>query len=152
MFSGHHLMLKTPGSKVNTWSWKQKLVGMSRTGGISWKIMKNMKTSKVTEVLKNNNKVIYPAHSWHILQTLGSSCHRKKLYMTCDTWIVTCDTWHITRDMWHLTPDTWHMTYDTWHMTGGGRWTLFQNVSSLARTVWEWRCSEDISTKDQWVN
>ena len=35
MFSGYHLMPKTTGSEVNTWSWKQKLVGVSRTGGIS---------------------------------------------------------------------------------------------------------------------
>ena len=55
MFSGHHLMLKTPGSKVITWSWKQKLVGVSRTGGISWKIMKKMKTEKVSKIPKNNN-------------------------------------------------------------------------------------------------
>ena len=55
MFSGHHLMLKTPGSKVITWSWKQKLVGVSRTVGISWKIMKKIKTDKVSKIPKNNN-------------------------------------------------------------------------------------------------
>ena len=32
-------------------------------------------------------------------------------------------------------------------MTGGGRWTFSQNFSSLALTVWEWRCLEDIFTK-----
>ena len=35
-----------------------------------------------------------------------------------------------------------------WHITGGGRWTFSQNVSFLFFTVWEWRCSEDIPTKD----
>ena len=54
MFSGHHLMLKTPGSKVITWSWKQKLVGVSRTVGISWKIKKKIKTDKVSKIPKNN--------------------------------------------------------------------------------------------------
>ena len=39
MFSGHHLMQKTPGSKVITWPWKQTLVGVSRTVGISWTLM-----------------------------------------------------------------------------------------------------------------
>ena len=34
MFSGDHLMPKTPGSEVITLSWKQKLVGVSRTSGI----------------------------------------------------------------------------------------------------------------------
>ena len=49
----------------------------------------------------------------------------------------------MTHDMWHVTHDIWNM-----HMTGGKRWTFFQNFSFLALTVWEWRCSEDISTKD----
>ena len=31
------------------------------------------------------------------------------------------------------------MTYEMWHMAGGERWTFFQNFSSLALTVWEWR-------------
>ena len=43
-------------------------------------------------------------------------------------------------DTSHVTRDTWHMTCD---MTGGG--------SSLALPVWEWRCLEDISTKDDWL-
>ena len=55
MFSGHHLMLKMPGSKVITWSWKHKLVGVSRTVGISLKIMKKIKTDKVSKIPKNNN-------------------------------------------------------------------------------------------------
>ena len=36
-----------------------------------------------------------------------------------------------------------------WHMTGEGRWTFSQNFSSLALTVWEWRCSKNISTKKE---
>ena len=55
MFSSYHLMPKTPGSGDTFWSWKQQLVGVSRTGGISWKIMKNMKTGKVSKIPKNNN-------------------------------------------------------------------------------------------------
>ena len=52
-------MPKTPGSGNTFWSWKQQLVGEIRTGGISWKIMKNMKTGKVSKILKNNNIAIY---------------------------------------------------------------------------------------------
>ena len=37
-----------------------------------------------------------------------------------------------------------------WHMTHGGRWIFSKNVRSLAFTVWEWSCSENISTKDHW--
>ena len=36
-----------------------------------------------------------------------------------------------------------HVTSDIWHV-GGGK----PSLSSLALTVWEWRWSEDISTKD----
>ena len=48
-------MPKTPGSGATFWSWRQQLVGESRTSGISWKIMKNMKPGKVGKILKNNN-------------------------------------------------------------------------------------------------
>ena len=52
-----------------------------------------------------------------------------------------------------VTTDPFHGNQcDMWHMTGGGRWTFSQNFSSLALTVWEWRCSEDISTKDDWLS
>ena len=56
--------------------------------------------------------------------------------------------WHVTCDTWHGTHDMWHVTSDMWHMTDGRRWTISQNVSFLALMVWEWRCYEDISTKD----
>ena len=59
MFSGHHLMLKRPGSKVITWSWKQKLVGVSMTGGFSWQIMKKSKSRQVSKTHKNNNFITY---------------------------------------------------------------------------------------------
>ena len=36
-------------------------------------------------------------------------------------------------------------------MTGGGRWTFSQQVSSLALTVWEWRCFKDLEEKDDSV-
>ena len=51
----------------------------------------------------------------------------------------------------HVTCDTWLVTCDTWHMTWWGRWTFSQNFSFLALTIWEWRCAEDISTKDEWL-
>ena len=57
----------------------------------------------------------------------------------------------MTREMLHVTQDTWNVTCDTWHLTGGGRWTFYQNFSSLAPTVWEWRCSEDFQYF-QWMN
>ena len=45
----------------------------------------------------------------------------------------------------------WHMTWDTWHVTGVHGWTFSQNLSSLALTTWNWRCFEDIFTKDKWL-
>ena len=36
-----------------------------------------------------------------------------------------------------------------WHMKCGRRWFFYQNVSSLSLTIWEWRCFEDIFTKDE---
>ena len=55
LFSGDHVMSKTPGSELNTWSWKQKLVGVSRTCRIIWKIMKIMRTEKFSKIPKNEN-------------------------------------------------------------------------------------------------
>ena len=46
----------------------------------------------------------------------------------------------------------WHVSCVTCHVTPICGWTFSQNVNSLAFTVWEWRCSEDISTKDEWPN
>ena len=60
--SGHHLMHNISGSGGITKAWKQQLVGVSGTGGISWKKMKNMKIGKVTKDLKNNkqgNKLLF---------------------------------------------------------------------------------------------
>ena len=50
--------------------------------------------------------------------------------------------------MWHVACGMWHVTHDTWHVTGGARWAFSKNFSSLALTVCEWRCFEDIFTKD----
>ena len=47
-------MPKDRGRVGMTWWWKQQLLGASRTGGISWKIMNNMKTGKVGKTQKNN--------------------------------------------------------------------------------------------------
>ena len=51
----------------------------------------------------------------------------------------------------HMTHDMWHVIRDIWHVAGGRRWTFSENISSLALTVWEWRCSEDNSIKDDWL-
>ena len=41
-------------------------------------------------------------------------------------------------------------------MTHGGKWTFFQSFRSLAHTVWDQRCLEDLEEKDEsgneWVN
>ena len=57
MFRGHKLMLKTPESGGITWSWKQQLVGVNRTGRISWTIMKNKNIGKFSKILNNNKQV-----------------------------------------------------------------------------------------------
>ena len=56
--------------------------------------------------------------------------------------------------IWQLTHNTWHMTHYMCHVTHNwwGRWMFFQNSSSLALTVCEWRCTEDSFTKDHWLN
>ena len=54
---------------------------------------------------------------------------------------------HMTPVTWHMTCDTWHMTCDIGHMTNMGWSTLSQNIRSLALTVWEWMCFEDIFTR-----
>ena len=51
-----------------------------------------------------------------------------------------------------MTHDICYVTCDMQHVTHGGRWSFSQNFRSLAHTVWEWRCLEDISTKDQLLN
>ena len=58
----------------------------------------------------------------------------------------------VTYDIWQLTHDMWLMTYDTLHMTGWVMWTFSQNLSSLALTVWDWRCFEDLEENDESVN
>ena len=72
--------------------------------------------------------------------------------VTCNVWYVTCYMWHMTCVMCHVTCETWHMTCNMWHVTHGGRWTFSQNFRSLAHTVWEWRCLEDLEEKDESVN
>ena len=59
--------------------------------------------------------------------------------------------WQVTSDIWHVTHDMWHMTCDTWNVTYRGWWTLSQNFSSLALTVWELWFFEDIEEKDESV-
>ena len=65
--SGDHLLPKTPGNESMTWSWKQKLVGVSRKCGISWKIMKLWKLKKTTST------VCCYSEYWYICQTLKCS-------------------------------------------------------------------------------
>ena len=55
MFNGDHVLPKTPGSEVTTWSWKQNLVGVSRTCRIRWKIMNILKSEFFWKNAKNNN-------------------------------------------------------------------------------------------------
>ena len=51
---------------------------------------------------------------------------------------ITFSTWLVTRDMWHMTCDMGNMEEGTFS----------HNLRSLAHTVWDWRCFEDIFTKD----
>ena len=51
------------------------------------------------------------------------------------------------RDAWHVICETGHMTCDMWHLTHGGEWTLSQNSSSLALTVWE----EKDHSMNEWI-
>ena len=46
-----------------------------------------------------------------------------------------------------MTCDASPMTHDMW-----GEVNLLSKFPLLALTVWEWRSSEDISTKDHWLN
>ena len=43
--------------------------------------------------------------------------------------------------------DNWLSPHRIHQGTGGGRWTFFQNFTSLAITVWEWSWFEDILSK-----
>ena len=56
--------------------------------------------------------------------------------------------WQVTGDTWHLTPDMWYVTGDRWQVTHGVRWTLSQNFSFLALTVWDLWGFEDLEEKD----
>ena len=60
--------------------------------------------------------------------------------------------WHVTGDTQPMTPERWHMTGDKWHMTHGVGWTFSKNTSSLALTVLELWCFEDLEEKDQLTN
>ena len=66
MFSGDHLLPKTPGSEVMTWSWKQKLVGVSRTCRISWKIMKIWEIL-MRHLMRHFDETLWWDILWHIL-------------------------------------------------------------------------------------
>ena len=76
---------------------------------------------------------------------------------------ISCNLWKVLRDRsvspfrncadpWQLTPDMWQVTLNTWHMTHGGGWTISQNFSSLALTVWDLWCLEDWEENDHRLN
>ena len=65
--------------------------------------------------------------------------------------------WHMTCDMWQMICETWHGTWDTWRMTHDRWWTLCQNFRSLALTIWELWCFEDLEKQEvnslsEWIN
>ena len=75
-------MNKTPGSEVITWSWKQKLAGVSRTCGTIWKIIKLMKTGKKNSKIPKNKNYFTCFLLFRILVTLPNFemlSHLKKL-------------------------------------------------------------------------
>ena len=47
--------------------------------------------------------------------------------------------------MWYMTHEMWHITHDTGQVgeVKVGKWNFCQSISSLALTVWPWRCFED---------
>ena len=51
-----------------------------------------------------------------------------------------------------MTPNMRHLTHEMWHWTCGGRCTFSQNFSSLAITVLEWRCFENIFKMEESMN
>ena len=65
---------------------------------------------------------------------------------------ITCDMRHMTCDMWYVICDTWHVTHVTWQVGTGKPFLFFLLFSSLAFTVWEWKCIEDIFTNYQLVS
>ena len=108
---------------------------------------------------------------WHMTQSSWHMTH-DTILVTHDTWHVTgwerwnfCknfsspaltvwlwryfkdDTWHVTRDRWLVTCDKRHMKHDISHVKNWGRWNFCQSFSSLALTVWPWRCFEDDTWK-----
>ena len=58
----------------------------------------------------------------------------------------------MTRDRWHVRCVTWHLTRDIRHVIYGRRWTFSHNFRSLAYTVWEWWCLEDLEEKGDLAN
>ena len=62
------------------------------------------------------------------------------------------DIWQVTGDKWQVTRDMWQVTRDTWRMTPHVEWTLSQNFSSIALTVWDLWCFEYLEEKAHRVN
>ena len=54
-----------------------------------------------------------------------------------------------------MTHDTRHMACDTWYVTCGEGSRFSQNFCSLALTVWDYGCFEDLEEKDdshnEWI-
>ena len=69
--------------------------------------------------------------------------------IACDIWHVTPEMWHLTWDIWHVTNNICHVTHDMWHVTHGGGWTFSKNLSSLAQTVWDIWCLEDLEERNE---
>ena len=61
------------------------------------------------------------------------------------------DMWDVTGDTWQVTCDTKQVTHDRWHMTHGEGCTFSPNFSSLALTVWDLWCFEDLEEKYEWM-
>ena len=68
--------------------------------------------------------------------------------LLCFFLLITFFVLHVKCHTWHGTHDKRHMKREMWGKVN----LLFKNFSFLAFWVWEWRCSEDIFTKDDWLN
>ena len=142
------------------------------TGFYNWNVTNNevlskMKSNPKLNVIKTKMLSKLACHQdWNVLNMIGFVLIKTEFFSNVTAFVLKLDgvgpvdnrpstkNLHnsVKKKMWHVTHDTWHVTCDMWHMIGEGRWAFFQNISSLALTVWEGRCLKVLKEKDQSVN
>ena len=78
-----------------------------------------------------------PLHVWYCTISILSDNWIYAWHKKCDRWHVPHDTGHETCDRWQVIYDRWNIKQDTWYMPLRGWWTFYQNIRSLALTVWK---------------